>query len=364
MESANKTVSDWTTHYPREPGRRRLLAILLAVCLGTTVGCSAIRAGWVHRSTVTEYQGRLLSTASEDGQRALRIQQDYDTMFRGVVEDRGAPTHLFIEDAHEVWLLYEDPPRAVHITRGFLPNGRADVHHEIPTHLTAVLAVDPKGNDRFGHTTEPLATARAEVESAPPAAAGICPYKIVYVAITATEWGGNSVNLDDSRQISGILERDATEELERRGFVVVPAGDVALGMSVRVNAFRNDGSSTVVWSTLITSAALAHRWRLTRDIPNDPGTTFMAVAAQPSMRQARSTNFENAKAAADHFWRLAEHACQALESDREQERIAVESLRYELASEIVAARERQRQEKRLGKRLGKRLELEIENPLQ
>jgi len=356
MGSANNTVSDWTTRYPRESGRRRLLAILLAVCLGTTVGCSTFRKGWVYGSSVKEYQGRLLSTASEDGQRALRIQQDYDRMLRGIVEDRGAPTHLFVEDAYEVWLLFEDPPRAVHITRGFLPSGRAQVHHEIPKHLTAVLAVDPKGNDRFGHTTRSLATARAEVESAPPAAAGICPYKIVYVALTVKEWGNDGVNLDDSRQISDILERDASKELKRRGFVIVPADVVTLGMSVHVKAFRNDGSGTVVWSTLITSAALAHRWRLTRDIPNDPGTTFMAVAAQPSMRQARSTNVENAKVAADHFWRLAEEACHALESDRELERIAVESLRHELASEIVAARERQRQEKRL--------ELEIKNPLQ
>jgi len=219
-----------------------------------------------------------------------------------------------------------------------------------------VLAVDPKGNDRFGHTTEPLATARAEVESAPPAAAGICPYKIVYVALTVKEWSIDGTNVDDSNQISNILARDTTEELERRGFVVVAADEVTLGMSVHVQAFKADSSGTVVWSTLITSAALAHRWRLTRDIPNDPGTSFMAVAAQPSMRQARSTNVESTKTAADHLWRLAEEACHALESDRELERIAVESLRHELASEIVAARERQRQEKRL--------ELEIENPLQ
>jgi hypothetical protein len=145
---------------------RPLLAILLMVCLGTIHGCSAFRAGWIHGWTLPAYQGRLLSTTTEEGQRALRIQRGYNTTVHEFVADHGDPTHLFVEDARGIWLLYA-PQRAVHITRGTFSSGPAQIHDEIPKHLIALLASESEGDGSSGGTSEQLASTRADVKSTP-----------------------------------------------------------------------------------------------------------------------------------------------------------------------------------------------------
>ena len=74
---------------------------------------------------------------------------------------------------------------------------------------------------------------------------------------------------------------------------------------------------------------------------------IISASAHSGLKQARSTIRREAKEFADVFWPLAEEACRALESDSEEERIAVESLRRSLVLEIVEARERQRQERHI-----------------
>jgi hypothetical protein len=123
----------------RSRHRARALAscatVLLLASALSLFACSTVEHGY----GASEFHGRSLDTRSAPGRERLRLETEYDSAVRKLIEARGRPDYLHIENRDVIYLYYLEEDRAVIIRRQLLPPGRVQPLGRIPGHLLSLL---------------------------------------------------------------------------------------------------------------------------------------------------------------------------------------------------------------------------------
>lgn len=109
---------------------RHLGSALLVVVL-LLPGC----AGFNHASTLANFQGYVVPTASKPGTCRLETEMAYDRTLKTYVEVYGRPEFIYVIDRHTVLLLYRKADKTVTFARSWSPESRVTEKKGLPADL-------------------------------------------------------------------------------------------------------------------------------------------------------------------------------------------------------------------------------------
>jgi hypothetical protein len=109
--------------------RCALFALLIAL------GCSTLEHGY----GASEFHGRTLDTATAAGGERLRLEIEYDSAVRELVQARGRPDFVHLVDRETLYLYYRKADVVVMVRRMLVPPGELRVFERTPGNLLALL---------------------------------------------------------------------------------------------------------------------------------------------------------------------------------------------------------------------------------
>ena len=109
--------------------------------LALVIGCSSMQAGYEHGFTERNVRGQVLSTKSGPGQERLAVEMKYDPAVRNFVgEQPSPPDYIYVQDRHNLQLIYLNDDRTVYFERsGLMTNSQATVVEGIPARLVSLF---------------------------------------------------------------------------------------------------------------------------------------------------------------------------------------------------------------------------------